>query len=152
MNPEITFPRPGMATFRNRFGMQVLYLHYSADPEKGKDWAERERAGMTNPALYEQEYEINFAATQEAGSAFIFSGTVSAQTAAGLTVSFGGIPSLAGQTATVAANGTWRYARAYTTLSGYGGSFQRAWPKRAAGHAQGWRGVAGPRRADTVTA
>jgi hypothetical protein len=52
-----------MASFTNEYGQDVLYLHYSADPTKDKAWAERERAGMTNPALYDQEYEINFSAT-----------------------------------------------------------------------------------------
>jgi hypothetical protein len=45
---------------------------------------------------------------ESAGQVFTFSGSVGAQTAAGLTVTFGGIPSLAGQTATVAANATFQ--------------------------------------------
>lgn len=52
-----------MASFTNDYGMDVLYLHYTADPSKGSDWAEAERAAMTNSDLYDQEYEINFAAT-----------------------------------------------------------------------------------------
>jgi hypothetical protein len=52
---------------------------------------------------------MNFAAVQQTGYEFMFSGCVGAQTAAGLTVTFGGIPSLAGQTATVAANGIFQF-------------------------------------------
>jgi hypothetical protein len=48
---------------------------------------------------------VGFACSESTGQEFTFTGSVGAQTAAGLTVTFGGIPSLSGQTATVAANG-----------------------------------------------
>lgn len=38
-------------------------MHYLADPEKDAAWAEKEKAGMTDPARYRQEYEIDFSAT-----------------------------------------------------------------------------------------
>jgi hypothetical protein len=52
----------------------------------------------------------NFTSSEGAGHGFTFTGTVSDQSPAGLTVSFGGIPSLAGQTATVSSNGTFSLA------------------------------------------
>jgi len=59
---EVTFPHPGISTWRNRHGIHVLRLHYSADPEKTAEWAAAQKSAMTNPADYEQEYEINFSA------------------------------------------------------------------------------------------
>jgi hypothetical protein len=48
----------------------------------------------------------NFAATEGSGQLFTFSGTVTDQNPGGLTITFGGIPSLSGQTATVNSNGS----------------------------------------------
>jgi streptogramin lyase len=48
----------------------------------------------------------NFAATAEGSNIWTFSGTVTDQTPAGMVVTFGGLPSLVGQTAIVQANGT----------------------------------------------
>jgi hypothetical protein len=50
----------------------------------------------------------NFSAVQQSGYQFVFSGIVGAQTAAGLTITFGGLASLSGQTATVASNGSFQ--------------------------------------------
>jgi hypothetical protein len=62
----VEFPHPGIQTWRNSFGIKILRLHYSADPEKTPEWAAKQRAGMTDPAMYEQEYEISFTAKQGA--------------------------------------------------------------------------------------
>jgi hypothetical protein len=59
---EVTFPHPGMSSWKNPHGIRILRLHYSADPEKTPEWAAKQKAEMTNPADYEQEYEINFSA------------------------------------------------------------------------------------------
>lgn len=59
---EVEFPHPGCQTWVNPHGIRVFRLHYSADPEKPPDWAAKQKAAMTNPADYEQEYEINFSA------------------------------------------------------------------------------------------
>jgi hypothetical protein len=49
---------------------------------------------------------VDFTATQAYGNAWIFEGTVVGSNLQGLTITFGGLTSLAGKTATVAANGT----------------------------------------------
>ena len=59
---NIAFPHPGVQTWQNVHGITVFRLHYSADPDKDAAWAEKQRKAMTNPADYEQEYEINFSA------------------------------------------------------------------------------------------
>lgn len=59
--PEVDFPHPGMQSWTNPHGIRILRLHYSADPDKTPEWAAKQKAEMTNPADYEQEYEINFA-------------------------------------------------------------------------------------------
>lgn len=59
---EIEFPHTGMQAWQNPHGIRVVRLHYSADAEKTPEWAAKQKAQMTNPADYEQEYEINFSA------------------------------------------------------------------------------------------
>lgn len=59
---EVSFPHPGVQTWTNQHGILVFRLHYSADPDKTPAWAAAQKAAMTNPADYEQEYEINFSA------------------------------------------------------------------------------------------
>lgn len=59
---EVSFPHPGISTWKNPHGISIFRLHYSADPDKTPQWAARQKAAMTNPADYEQEYEINFSA------------------------------------------------------------------------------------------
>ena len=59
---NVEFPHPGISTWTNRHGIRVFRLHYSADPDKTEEWAARQKAAMTNPADYEQEYEISFSA------------------------------------------------------------------------------------------
>ncbi len=61
---EIEFPHPGIQKWTNKHGICIFRLHYSADPDKTKEWAEKQKAAMTNPADYEQEFEINFSAKQ----------------------------------------------------------------------------------------
>jgi hypothetical protein len=60
----IAFPYRGVETWTNHFGFRVVRLHYSADPDKTPGWAEKQRKGMTDPAMFEQEFEINFNATR----------------------------------------------------------------------------------------
>lgn len=59
---EVSFPHPGIQTWVNQHGIRIFRLHYSADPDKTPEWAAAQKSSMTNPADYEQEYEINFAA------------------------------------------------------------------------------------------
>ena len=59
---NVEFPHPGVQTWQNVHGITVFRLHYSADPDKDAAWAAKQKASMTNPADYEQEYEINFSA------------------------------------------------------------------------------------------
>lgn len=68
---------PGMQFHVDRHGKMILRLHYHADPEKSagepipvpelgmslSPWAKHEYDGMTQKALYRQEYEIDGAAT-----------------------------------------------------------------------------------------
>lgn len=56
------FPHPGVQTWINAHGISIFRLHYSADPAKTSEWAAAQKAAMTNPADYEQEFEINFSA------------------------------------------------------------------------------------------
>lgn len=56
------FPHKGISTWINPHGIRIFRLHYSADDDKTPEWAAKQRAAMTNPADYEQEYEINFSA------------------------------------------------------------------------------------------
>jgi hypothetical protein len=60
--PEVTFPHKGISKWKNPHGITIFRLHYSADEAKTPEWAAKQKAAMTNPADYEQEYEINFAA------------------------------------------------------------------------------------------
>ena len=55
-------PHPGITTWRNKHGISIFRLHYSADPEKTPEWAEAQRRAMTSDADYRQEYEIDFGA------------------------------------------------------------------------------------------
>ena len=57
------FPYPGIQVHQNTYGMTIVRLHYSADPNKTQVWAEKERQTMTDPAMFQQEYEIRFDAT-----------------------------------------------------------------------------------------
>lgn len=59
---QVAFPHQGISTWKNKHGICVFRLHYSADPEKDEEWAAQQKAAMTNLADYEQEYEINFSA------------------------------------------------------------------------------------------
>ena len=56
------FPHTGMSSWVNAHGITVLRLHYSADEKKTPEWAAKQKSEMTNPADYEQEFEINFSA------------------------------------------------------------------------------------------
>lgn len=59
---QVEFPHPGIQTWTNKHGIRILRLHYSADPDKTPEWAAAQKEAMTNPADYEQEFEINFSA------------------------------------------------------------------------------------------
>lgn len=59
---QVEFPHKGVETWTNPHGIDIFRLHYSADDEKTPEWAAAQKAAMTNPADYEQEFEINFSA------------------------------------------------------------------------------------------
>jgi len=73
---DIEFPHPGVRAWTNAQGVRVMELHYSADQEKGagekvfvqdlnmhlSPWAYGQYLGMTDKALFRQEYEIDFSA------------------------------------------------------------------------------------------
>jgi hypothetical protein len=59
---QVEFPHPGVETWVNQHAIRILRLHYSADPEKTPEWAATQKAAMTDPAMFEQEFEINFTA------------------------------------------------------------------------------------------
>lgn len=59
---EVKFPHKGISTWTNQHGIDIFRLHYTADPDKTPEWAAAQKAAMTNPADYEQEFEINFSA------------------------------------------------------------------------------------------
>lgn len=58
----VSFPHPGIQVWTNPNEITILRLHYSADPDKTSEWAAKQKQGMTDPAMYEQEYEISFEA------------------------------------------------------------------------------------------
>src|SRR6267142_3230830 len=60
---SVEYPHTGIETWMTNRNIRVVRLHYTADPQKDKAWAERERIGMTDPGPYRQEYEIDFAGT-----------------------------------------------------------------------------------------
>lgn len=59
---NVTFPHPGIQVWKNQNDITILRLHYSADPEKTPEWAAKQKVGMNDPAMFEQEYEISFEA------------------------------------------------------------------------------------------
>lgn len=59
---NVSFPHPGIQVWKNQSNITVFRLHYSADPEKTEEWAASQKAGMTDPAMFEQEYNISFTA------------------------------------------------------------------------------------------
>lgn len=59
---NVSFPHPGIEVWKNENEITIFRLHYSADPDKTPEWAAKQKAGMTDPAMYEQEFEINFSA------------------------------------------------------------------------------------------
>jgi hypothetical protein len=61
---NIEFPHPGIQVWKNQNNITILRLHYSADPDKTPEWAAKQKQGMTDPATYEQEFEISFTAKQ----------------------------------------------------------------------------------------
>ncbi len=76
MSVTVSLPHPGVEVWQNRNGITVLRLHYEADEVKGRGvktfvpelnkslspWALNEYRQMTNRAMYNQEYEIDFQA------------------------------------------------------------------------------------------
>lgn len=75
---NVTSPHPGIATWSIAGNARVLRLHYTADPEKSagektyvpelkeslSPWALGQYEGMADKALFRQEYNVDFAATQ----------------------------------------------------------------------------------------
>lgn len=62
-------PMTGVRVHVNTKGATIFRLHYSADPEKTPEWAAVVKKGMSDPAMYQQELEIDFGAT---GGALIY--------------------------------------------------------------------------------
>lgn len=60
----IEFPHPGVQVWKNANDITIFRLHFLADPDKTPEWAEGQRRGMTDPAMFEQEYNISFTAKQ----------------------------------------------------------------------------------------
>jgi hypothetical protein len=48
----------GLTTRRTRSGVEVLRLHYSADPERNLDWVSQERQKYSSRAAWDREQEI----------------------------------------------------------------------------------------------
>lgn len=48
----------GMSTRKTRQGVEVVRIHYSADPERGPDWAARERKNYSSQGAWDREQEI----------------------------------------------------------------------------------------------
>lgn len=77
-SPQTQSPHPGVAARANPHGIKLVFLHYSAGPDKGdgektlvpeiglalSPWALAQYRGMTKKEMYLQEYEIDFGATQ----------------------------------------------------------------------------------------
>lgn len=59
----------GVRVHQNKKGAVIFRLHYSADPAKTPEWAAQMKKEMSDPALYQQELEIDFGAT---GGALIY--------------------------------------------------------------------------------
>lgn len=60
---------PGVRVHQNTKGATIFRLHYSADPAKTPAWAAEVKRNMSDPAMYQQELEIDFGAT---GGALIY--------------------------------------------------------------------------------
>src|SRR5947209_4125058 len=58
----VEFLHRGVEAWTNQHGIRVLRLHYSADDAKTPEWARKQAAKMTDPAMFRQEYEIDFGA------------------------------------------------------------------------------------------
>lgn len=58
----VSSPHKGIQVWKAPTGITVFRLHYLADPEKTVEWAAAQKAAMTDPEMYEQEYEISFTA------------------------------------------------------------------------------------------
>ena len=48
----------GLTSRRTDSGVQVVRIHYSANPERGDDWAKRERQKYSSQAAWDREQEI----------------------------------------------------------------------------------------------
>ena len=48
----------GLTTRRTRTGVEVLRLHYSADPDRGFNWVAQERRKYSSRAAWDREQEI----------------------------------------------------------------------------------------------
>lgn len=60
MTTPLPLPDIGVQKWTTKDGIDVLRVHYTADPDKrSAEWIEREKQGMTE-AQWEQEMEINF--------------------------------------------------------------------------------------------
>ncbi len=48
----------GLSTRKTQSGVQVVRIHYTADPERDGDWAKRERQKYSSQAAWDREQEI----------------------------------------------------------------------------------------------
>jgi hypothetical protein len=48
----------GITSRRTRLGVEIVRVHYTADPERGSDWATHERQKYSSQAAWDREQEI----------------------------------------------------------------------------------------------
>ena len=48
----------GVTIRRTRLGVEVIPVHYTADPERDSEWARRERRKYSSQAAWDREQEI----------------------------------------------------------------------------------------------
>ena len=48
----------GITTRRTRLGVEIVRVHYTADPERDSEWAKRERQKYSSQAAWDREQEI----------------------------------------------------------------------------------------------
>ena len=48
----------GLSTRRTESGVQVVRIHYTADPQRDSEWAKHERQKYSSQAAWDREQEI----------------------------------------------------------------------------------------------
>lgn len=59
LSAPVKRPVPGLTFGRTKKGWAVIHMHYSADPKRTKEWAEKERTKYTSDADWRKEQEID---------------------------------------------------------------------------------------------